>query len=104
MATRLIARGLLNQCILVKGETMSTRFIILNIERGLESNVSQIDCVTDKGQRQYQLKFENIGITMPGELQDVITHSLKRSKRFGQIISDFEDGININFPIDLSDV
>lgn len=83
---------------------MSTRFIILNIERGLEYNVIQIACVTDKGQGKYQLKFEKIGFSMPGELENVITHSLKRSKRFGEIVSDFYEGININYPIDLSDV
>ena len=82
---------------------MSARFIILNIEREQEPNVIQIDCVTEKGQCQYRLIPGGIGFSMPGELQNVITHSLKRSKRFGQIISDLEEEIKIDCPIDLSD-
>ena len=83
---------------------MSTRFIILNMERGWESNVIRVDCVTDKGQRQYQLKFGILGFHIPGELENVSTLTIKRSNRFGEIVYNFYEGINIEFPIDLSEL
>lgn len=83
--------------------TKSESFIILNIERKDPSTL-QFYCSIDGQQREYELKFERIGVTVPGELQDVISESIKRSHNFIEIVFGFQESNQVDFPIDLSNI
>ena len=80
---------------------MSDCFIILNIKKDPEPNLIQIDCLIGKEQHKYKLKFEGLGVSIPGELENTITQSIKRSKQFIEIVFAFHEGEEIKFPIEL---
>ena len=79
-------------------------FKILNIENEPEHNLIQIECLIGDERRKYKLKFERLGVTIPGELENILTQKIKRNKQFMEIVFAFHEGKTIKFPIDLSNV
>lgn len=82
----------------------SDSFIIIKIEKDKDPNTLQFYCSIDGQEREYELKFGKVGVHLPGELEDVITESIKRSHKFGEIVFGFHEGNKIDFPIDMSNI
>jgi len=88
----------------MKARLMKNNLSIVNIEKIDESNIFKVTCLVDNEEREYQIKFEGIGASIPGELEDLTTQSLKRSWKFGEIIFAFYQGEHLVFPIDLNNL
>ena len=80
---------------------MATRFIVLGMKRFKESNELEVTLMIGQ-ERTCRLKFEGIGATIPGELENLMTQRTERSQDFIELAFSFYEGNNVEFPIDLS--
>jgi hypothetical protein len=81
---------------------MKNQLSILNIEECENPDTFKLICLVDDERKEYQIKFERLGISIPGKLEDLITQRLKRSRRFIETVSAFYRGEDIVFPVDLN--
>jgi hypothetical protein len=80
---------------------MAHAFIITSLS-ALSENVIETRIDVEGTEYMYLIERKEIGYKIPGELSNLLAERVRRSQNFIKLIYDFQDGVLIKLPLDLS--
>jgi hypothetical protein len=78
---------------------MKKSFVVKEVCKTSDSKRLHVKIEVDGEEKGFDIVFEGIGATFPGELQHILMSHLSHMKEFGKLVFDCYEGVPREFPI-----